>query len=128
LPDNINIRRRIGQRFGVSPSDSFALLREVGRDCIGALQLLEDEDEAALPGPPQGITLSEYALADYFDSVLSGGPLLHQDNPDDFRISLAALHSVENEWLCSSIVIGKATFYCAFRKRICVRHLVCPRI
>jgi len=146
LPDNINIRRRIGRRFGVSPSDSFALLREVGRDCIGALQLLEDEDEAALPGPPQGITLSEYALADYFDSVLSGGPLLHQDNPDDFRISLAgaqektallwhkeqwmlprgttptthiikfplgqvggnaaltALHSVENEWLCSRIL------------------------
>lgn len=48
LPDSLDIRRRIGQRLGVCSDDDFELLSAIGRDCIGAVQLLPPD------GPPQG--------------------------------------------------------------------------
>src|SRR5262249_53309909 len=40
LPDSRRIRERIQRRFGAVSSGAFDLLREIGRDCVGALQLL----------------------------------------------------------------------------------------
>ena len=40
LPDNDTILNRWGQRFGVSPRNTFALLAQVGEDCPGAIQLV----------------------------------------------------------------------------------------
>jgi len=40
LPDNNEIRCRIQQRFGTSCISPFDLLAEIGRDCVGAIQLL----------------------------------------------------------------------------------------
>jgi len=45
LPDNKAIRTRIAHRFNTT-ADAFDLLREIGRDCAGALQLLP---ESAMP-------------------------------------------------------------------------------
>src|SRR5687768_12760301 len=45
LPDSRDIRERIRQRFAARSSGSFDLLSEIGRDCVGAVQLLP-EDEA----------------------------------------------------------------------------------
>lgn len=42
LPDNDRIRERLRQRFGTKGVDSFSLLQAVGRDCVGAVQLLPD--------------------------------------------------------------------------------------
>ena len=39
LPDNPDIRKRIGTRFKVR-TDAFDLLTAIGRDCVGAVQLL----------------------------------------------------------------------------------------
>ena len=43
LPDNEAILARWGQRFHVSPRNSFALLGAVGEDCPGAIQLVRPD-------------------------------------------------------------------------------------
>ena len=40
LPDSDGIRMRISARFHTKGTDAFVLLQEVGRDCVGAVQLL----------------------------------------------------------------------------------------
>ena len=42
LPDNERIRERIGRRFKTRTLDAFALLEAIGRDCVGAVQLLPE--------------------------------------------------------------------------------------
>ena len=42
LPDNRQVRERIQRRFGASSSGAFDLLVEIGRDCVGALQLIRE--------------------------------------------------------------------------------------
>src|SRR5437762_10188832 len=39
LPDSRSIRERIQQRFRAASTGAFDLLQEIGRDCVGALQL-----------------------------------------------------------------------------------------
>lgn len=49
LPDNLSVREEWGRRFEVSPRNPFALLRHVGRDAAGAVQVLPVEVD-----PPDG--------------------------------------------------------------------------
>lgn len=46
LPDDQETRVAIGAPFGVSGDNPFRLLRIVGRDCPGAIQILEESDPA----------------------------------------------------------------------------------
>jgi len=43
LPDEERIRRRIGKRFGTDSTAAFELLQAIGRDGVGAVQLLPPE-------------------------------------------------------------------------------------
>src|SRR5512138_3773728 len=43
LPDNRQIRERIQRRFHTASIGAFDLLEEIGRDCVGALQLLPQD-------------------------------------------------------------------------------------
>src|SRR5690606_7427572 len=45
LPDSDAIRRRAAERFKTGSTDPFDLLKAIGRDCVGAVQVL-GEDEA----------------------------------------------------------------------------------
>ncbi|WP_256742916.1 HipA N-terminal domain-containing protein, partial [Cronobacter sakazakii] len=40
LPDSENIRRRLAMRYRAQSLEPFDLLAELGRDCVGAIQLL----------------------------------------------------------------------------------------
>lgn len=42
LPDSEATLERLGRRYGVSPRNPFALLRHIGRDAAGAVQVLPD--------------------------------------------------------------------------------------
>ena len=42
LPDSRRIRDRIQRYFGASSSSALDLLTEIGRDCVGAIQLLPE--------------------------------------------------------------------------------------
>lgn len=46
LPDSESARQRWGQQYGVNPNNSFALLRHVGRDAAGAVQVLPPDVQA----------------------------------------------------------------------------------
>lgn len=88
LPDSEALRRRIRSRFGARSESAFDLLEAVGRDCVGAVQLLPDDEE------PKGVeTISASALsADALEALLLGLPTAGAsplDDEDDFRISLA---------------------------------------
>ena len=45
LPDSDAIRSRIRSRFGAGSTNSFELLTAIGRDCVGAVQLLPEGDD-----------------------------------------------------------------------------------
>ncbi len=42
LPDNERIRERLARRFKARNAEAFTLLEAIGRDCVGALQLLPE--------------------------------------------------------------------------------------
>lgn len=90
LPDNRAIRERMQRRFHAGSTEPFDLLSEVGRDCVGAIQILP---EGAVPEGLQRIQ-GRAVTADEIGLLLSEmlGPTFgHQDARDDdaFRISLA---------------------------------------
>lgn len=91
LPDSQGIRDRIQARFGTRSASTFDLLQTIGRDCVGAVQLLPEGDE-----PTDWNKLSVQRLKPKeIEAVLRAvptvsGPLLGgTDARDDFRISLA---------------------------------------
>lgn len=43
LPDNKEIRLRLQHKFGARSAQAFDLLAEIGRDCVGAVQLLPED-------------------------------------------------------------------------------------
>ena len=87
LPDNRQIRERIQRRFQTASTGAFDLLEEVGRDCVGALQLLDEEEPAPSVREITGEPLTPAGVAE----ILAGAtaPAMGQQEPDSFRISLA---------------------------------------
>jgi len=89
LPDNRRIRERIQRRFRTDSADAFDLLQEIGRDCVGALQLLPGDAE---PQEMKKIT-AEKLTPDGVSQVLAAslgpgfGP--EEKTDDSYRISLA---------------------------------------
>lgn len=89
LPDERGIRERIQRRFRTPTAGAFDLLAEIGRDCVGALQLLPEDQS---PGDVRKITARRLTNTDVT------GLLARTVNPgiesegaldDTFRISLA---------------------------------------
>ncbi len=86
LPDNDLIRQRIQTRFGTSSTSPFDLLAEVGRDCVGAIQLLPDDVEPRDVRAVAGTPVDDEAIGQLLGNATSLG---RQPDDDDFRISLA---------------------------------------
>lgn len=107
LPDSEAIRKRVAQRFAAKDLSAFELLKAVGRDCVGAVQLLGPDDAAPEVGRIEGDALTEAQVAQLLAGVRTGGaqlgPTLEQD-PEP-RISLAgaqdktALLRWQGRWL-----------------------------
>ena len=89
LPDNDRIRERIGRRFSTRSLDAFALLEAIGRDCVGAVQLLP---EGTTPDGWDRVAcepLSEAEIAATLRSVPMDPTVATRDGTPPFRISLA---------------------------------------
>ncbi|NHZ99971.1 type II toxin-antitoxin system HipA family toxin [Massilia sp. CCM 8734] len=90
LPDSDIIRKRVAARFKTGSVDAFDLLAAIGRDCVGALQLLPEGIEPEGLAQVDGIAVDEEAIERHLLEVVSpnqyGAP---QDPDEDFRISLA---------------------------------------
>lgn len=89
LPDNRAIRERIQRRFHTPSIRAFDLLEEIGRDCVGALQLMPEDQP---PTNIQQITadrLTPTGVSHLLARSL-GSPVSREEFSDDtFRISLA---------------------------------------
>jgi serine/threonine-protein kinase HipA len=87
LPDNDAIRTRVAERVGAEGTDSYSLLTKIGRDCVGALQFLPDDEAVDASGSIDGIPVSEGEIETILAN-LTRAPLGLDEN-DDFRISVA---------------------------------------
>jgi serine/threonine-protein kinase HipA len=88
LPDSEELRRRVAEKVGAKGVDAYSLLFQIGRDCVGALQFLPDDDDAVydksgIKGEPIDDEGIEQLL-----KTLARAPLgLGEDK--EFRISVA---------------------------------------
>lgn len=89
LPDSRQFRQRIQRRFHADSIGAFDLLREIGRDCVGALQLLPEGESPANIRQITGERLTADGVARLLDRSLAS-TFAHDDSiEDEFRISLA---------------------------------------
>lgn len=103
LPDSEMLRRRVAEKVGADGTDAYSLLAEIGRDCVGALQFLPEDEELHDTGTIRGEEVSPAEIEAILNN-LQQAPLGLNRNKD-FRISLAgaqektALLFHEERWL-----------------------------
>lgn len=86
LPDNAQLRACIQAMFQAQTSQPFDLLAQIGKDCVGAIQL--NEAVISFDKKIEAEKLSVSELADMLKHFKTA-PLGMQNAQDDFRISLA---------------------------------------
>jgi serine/threonine-protein kinase HipA len=90
LPDSDAIRKRVAARFKTGSTEAFDLLAAIGRDCVGALQLLPEGQEPTGVDKVEGAVVDEEAIERHLLEVVAPERFAGaQDPDDDFRISLA---------------------------------------
>jgi serine/threonine-protein kinase HipA len=90
LPDSRAIRERLATRFGTASTDAFALLRAVGRDCVGAIQLLTEDEEPTAIRQISGTPMSPAEVEALLLQTVTPGRLGGLPGEEDvLRISLA---------------------------------------
>jgi serine/threonine-protein kinase HipA len=89
LPDTPAIRTRIGQRYAGGSTDPFDLLAAVGRDCVGAVQLLPEDQPPTGFDAIEGTPMSDDEIVRHLHTTVTAPARgLHREE-DDFRISIA---------------------------------------
>lgn len=91
LPGNDQIRRRIQTRYHAGSASAFDLLNAIGRDCVGAIQLLPEDHAPPDVKKIQAKRLDETGVAKAIRSMLSPGSALTGAEPDEFRFSIAGV-------------------------------------
>ena len=89
LPDTEEIRRRIMTRYGTRSTKPFDLLAAIGRECVGAIQLLPEGETPEGFDWIEGEVLDEKGVEQALNAAISGSPLMAMDEEDEFRISIA---------------------------------------
>jgi serine/threonine-protein kinase HipA len=90
LPDSPAIRKRVAERFRTGSVEAFDLLSAIGRDCVGALQLLPEGAAPEGHDRVEGVEVDEAAIERHLLEVVTPDRFgAARDPDDDFRISLA---------------------------------------
>jgi serine/threonine-protein kinase HipA len=106
LPDSTQLRERIARRFRTRGQSAMELLGEIGRDCVGAVQLLPSDQAPPQVKAIEAEPLNEAGVAQLLRRITD--PQVGQGDPvqgQDFRISLAgaqektALLKVDGQWM-----------------------------
>jgi len=88
LPDSEELRRRVAEKVGAKGVDAYSLLFQIGRDCVGALQFLPDDDDAVYETSGIKGELIDDEGIEQLLKTLARAPLgLGEDK--EFRISVA---------------------------------------
>jgi serine/threonine-protein kinase HipA len=90
LPDNDRIRKRPSRRFQTQGADAFSLLEAIGRDCVGAVQLLPEDTTPTGWNRVHCEPLDEGQSAEILRAVPAdvGPGALREPDDDLFRISI----------------------------------------
>jgi len=102
LPDNDSVRKVVAERTGAQGTDSYSLLEQIGRDCVGAMQFIPDGVAVDAAAPVSGEAVSDAEIESILAN-LARAPL-GIDTDQDFRISVAgaqektALLFHEGQW------------------------------
>ena len=74
LPDSEEVRKSLASEFDVSPRNPFALLRHVGLDCPGAVQICDDESLALIKAREEILApISDHDIAERLREVRREG-------------------------------------------------------
>ena len=87
LPDNPTVRRLVAEKTGAQGTDSYSLLEQIGRDCVGAMQFLPDGKVIDAFQPIEGEPVSDEEIEAILAN-LARAPL-GIDTEQEFRISVA---------------------------------------
>ena len=104
LPDSKEIRERVARRFRTNSTDAFDLLSEVGRDCVGALQIYNVGDAPAGLPLITAKPLSDAEVAKVLRAVTAPAGMQSAEDAEEFRISIAgaqektALLYLDGKW------------------------------
>jgi serine/threonine-protein kinase HipA len=104
LPDNDAIRRRLAQRHQAGGTDAFQLLAKLGRDCVGAIQFLPEDESPSDIYEIKGEELNTAGVAQRLRNTTSAEALGQHDRDEDLRLSIAgaqektALLHHEGQW------------------------------
>lgn len=89
LPDSADIRRRLRSRFRARSAEAFDLLAAIGRDCVGAVQLLPPGVDPVGWNTIDAEPLDEARVERILASVTSDAPLGQRDEEEELRLSIA---------------------------------------
>jgi serine/threonine-protein kinase HipA len=104
LPDSDAIRRRLRTRFRTRGTNAFDLLKAIGRDCVGAVQLLPPDCAPEAWDRIESQALTDTEVERILVNVTSDNTLRFGGEDDDFRISIAgaqektALLKIDDTW------------------------------
>jgi len=87
LPESEAIRRRLQERFHTASRGAFDLLAAIGRDCVGAIQIIPVDETPARVDEIKAEPLSDKDVAAEISSATSSRPALREQR--EFRISIA---------------------------------------
>ena len=93
LPENETLRQHLARRFNVRADDAFSLLNAIGRDCIGAIQILPPTETPDSVEAIEATELTEHDIAERLRGSVNPEGSLYEFNDEDFRISLAGVQS-----------------------------------
>ncbi|PTB21129.1 toxin HipA [Trinickia symbiotica] len=105
LPDSEQIRRRIATRYRADGTSAFQLLIELGRDCVGAIQMLQPGEKPEDLQTIRGRALTESDIARLLRDTTAAPVPGEHELVDDLRLSIAgaqektALLWHEGRWL-----------------------------
>jgi len=89
LPDSADIRRRLRSRFRARSDEAFDLLTAIGRDCVGAVQLLPPGEDPVGWNTIDAELLDEARVERILASVTSDAPLGQREEKEELRLSIA---------------------------------------
>jgi serine/threonine-protein kinase HipA len=89
LPDSEHIRKRLATRYKLDTIEAFDLLQEIGRDCVGAIQLLREDEAPTDVRRIDGKPMSNDDVERHLIQATTANPMGNHLDEDELRISLA---------------------------------------
>lgn len=119
LPDNISIRQRVAARMKAESDHVFDLLSVIGRDCVGALQFVKNDEEPPTLSQAVGQEVSEKEIAEKLRGLERAPLAVSQE--DDIRLSIAGMQE-------KTALLLKGTQWCVPHGPTPTTHIFKPQI